>query len=113
MEVYDVGINIIKCNKKIEEVIDEIENFVSSKKFSTSKMLYRKAMEKSARVLKADGNPIGVIKMLAEGECSAEEQKFTDAEIEWKALLARKDGWESILNGWQSYNRHLGTVTNG
>ncbi len=110
MEPYEVGQHMITCNQKIIEVIGEIETFVKEKRFSTNKMLYRKAMEKSARVLKADGNPIGVIKMLAEGECAAEEQKFVAAEIEWKALLARKESWESVLNGWQSYNRHLSTT---
>lgn len=107
MEVTDVALRIEDCCSDLEELIKEIQDFVKQKKFSTAKMLYRKAMETATRTLIADKNPVGTVKMLAEGKCAAEEGKVIEAEIEWKALNARLEARKAILNGWQSVNRHL------
>jgi len=110
MEAYDVGVNIENCCAELEDILKEVENFAKGKKLSTAKMLYRKAIEKAVRTLEADNQKVTTIKLKAEGMCADDEGKVIDAEIEWKALLARLEGRKAILNGWQSYNRHLDTV---
>ncbi len=107
MEVIPVAQAIERKMADLETFRQRLNDFVRNKELSTATSEYDKEMAIAVARLKAQGESVTIIKMLAKGACSEYQEKVTHAEITYKAISANIDAIKAQLMGWQSIYKHL------
>lgn len=116
MELIDIVNKINEINKRLEASIKIVEQ--RSKDKATSIAEYRKQIAitilkiKNKTITEWEGQEINVtaassIEKIANGICWKEKLKADEAENMYKAAITNVSSLQSMLNGYQSINRHF------
>ena len=121
-------LTVIQVARQIELCIDSLTllckklDGIGEKKVETS-LMYDKELAKALVRLKvgepvplpdgtiAENIPVSTQEKVAKGICADVAATMLMAEISYKALHTKIECAKAALNGWQSYNRHLDTLT--